>query len=192
MEINLKIDTHLLSNKILKEILDDLKIECIYLSPTIVKLKRPLDAKTMEKLIPALNSYGIAIVENQKEIIVQKIKNLIVELVKSDQFLIKVNTSSYLATSLGYSYGYLSGLFSEVTLTTIENYLILQKIEMVKLYLNEMTVSEVANKMNYSSVAHLSAQFKKITGLSPTAFQKILKMKRRAIPEDKAPGNKCD
>ena len=95
---------------------------------------------------------------------------------------LNVKSSAYLADKLDHSYGYLSNLFSEITYTSIENYIIIQKIELAKNFIinNQYTLTEIAYKLNYSSVAHLSTQFKNITGITPSAFQRIVK-KRREI-----------
>ena len=135
----------------------------------------------IDEITIVLNEYGIEVIENQKSILVQKIKDTIVEMVNSEVPL-SVKSSVYLADKLNHSYGYLSNLFSEVTYTSIESYIILQKIELSKnLIINDqLTLTEIAYKLNYSSVAHLSTQFKNITGITPSAFQRILK-KRREI-----------
>ena len=101
-------------------------------------------------------------------------------MVWNDDILPNVATSAYLADVLNHSYGYLSNLFSEITYSTIENYIIFQKIERVKqMTISEnYTLTEISYKLNYSSVAHLSNQFKKTTGLTPSAFQRIVKKKR--------------
>ena len=95
---------------------------------------------------------------------------------------VNVKSSVYIAEKLGHSYGYLSNLFSEVTYTSIENFIIIQKIEYTKQLIvsNQLSLTEIAFKLNYSSVAHLSSQFKNTTGITPSAFQRIIK-KRREI-----------
>ena len=110
---------------------------------------------------------------------VQKIKDAIVEMVFSEKG-VNVKASVYLAEKLNHSYGYMSSLFSEVTYTSIENFIILQKIERAKqLIINDkMTLTEIAYKLNYSSVAHLSTQFKNTTGITPSQFQKIIQKRR--------------
>ncbi|MFD2036691.1 helix-turn-helix domain-containing protein [Belliella marina] len=183
MEINLKIDVNFLYKKILQESFDEIGIDYSILSPTMVKINGQLDSVKLKSLSNKLLSYGITIISDPKEMIVQKIKNLIAELVKPNQENIAVNTSFYLCENLGYSYGYLASLFSELTMTTIENYVILQKIEMVKHLMqnHELTLTEIAYQLNYSSVAHLSSQFRKTTGLSPSEFQRILFRKKNGF-----------
>ncbi|MDB5229088.1 MAG: AraC family transcriptional regulator, partial [Bacteroidota bacterium] len=119
-------------------------------------------------------------VDNQKSTLVQKIKDTIIEMVWLEEKLPTSKISSYIAEKLNHSYGYLSNLFSEVTYTSIENYIIIQKIERAKQMIigDELTLTEISYRLNYSSVAHLSTQFKKTTGLTPSAFQRIIKKRR--------------
>jgi len=126
-----------------------------------------------------LEDYGIEIIESQKTALVQKIKDAIVELVFADE-VVSVKASIFIAEKLNHSYGYLSNLFSEVAFTSIENFIILQKIEYAKVLIinNKQSLTEIAHKLNYSSVAHLSTQFKNMTGITPSQFQKII-VKRR-------------
>ena len=128
-----------------------------------------------------LSANGIEIIENQKVIVVQKIKSTILKMIHNPED-INVKTSVHLSEKIGQSYSFISNLFSEVTYTSIENYIIIQKIEIVKhlIITTELTLTEIAYKYNYSSVAHLSNQFKKCTGLTPSAFQRIIK-KRAAL-----------
>src|SRR5690606_35729960 len=103
----------------------------------------------------SLEEYGIEIIENQKVILVQKIKDTIINMVFNDETTINMKSSAYLSDKLGYSYGYLSNLFSEVTYTSIENFIILQKIEYTKTLIarTELSLTEIAFKLNYSSVS---------------------------------------
>lgn len=128
-----------------------------------------------------LEDYGIEIIESQKTALVQKIKDAIVELVFSDE-VVSVKASIFIAEKLNHSYGYLSNLFSEVAFTSIENFIILQKIEYAKVLIinNKQSLTEIAHKLNYSSVAHLSTQFKNMTGITPSQFQKIIVKRRKA------------
>jgi AraC-like DNA-binding protein len=136
--------------------------------------------ETYKELLNSLREFGIEIVDNQKSILVQKIKNAIIEMLYSDKGMHSLKISTYLSEKLGESYRTLSQVFSEVTFISIENFIILHKIERVKqLLLSEnMSLTEISFMMNYSSVAYLSQQFKNITGVTPTSFQKIMKQKR--------------
>jgi AraC-like DNA-binding protein len=138
-----------------------------------------------QQLKAALLKTGLELIDDKKSELIQKIKNVIIELVHySDEPLI-INFSSYLSQKLHYDYTYLANLFSEVQGTTIEHFMIAHKIERVKelLVYNELNLTEIAYQMHYSSVAHLSAQFKKVTGLTPTHFKEI-KNRRRSMLED--------
>ncbi len=139
----------------------------------------------MERLDIALRKSGLLLMDNKKSILVEKIKSAIIELVHYTDEQIKVNLSDYLSEKLNYDYTYLANLFSEVKGITIEKFYLTHKIEKVKelIVYDELNLSEIAYKMHYSSVAHLSNQFKKFTGLTPSHFKK-LKIKRRGTLED--------
>lgn len=176
MKLFLKTDTHFLIKKILEEKLDAFYIKYNLINTNEILFLETIDTATYNKIASVLNEYGFEIIENQKNIIVQKIKETIIEMVFNDQAP-AVKSSVYLAEKLNHSYGYLSNIFSEVTYTSIENFIIIQKIEYVKKLIvhHNLTLTEIAFKLNYSSVAHLSSQFKNTTGITPSAFQRILK-----------------
>jgi len=144
-----------------------------------------LSQEQMEKFDFALRKSGLELMDNKKSILVEKIKGVIIDLVHYTDDQIKVNLSDYLTGNLNYDYTYLANLFSEVKGITIEKFYLKHKIEKVKelIVYDELNLSEIAFKLNYSSVAHLSSQFKKITGLTPSHF-KSLKNKRRQTLED--------
>ena len=127
-----------------------------------------------------LIKYGIEIIDDQKNALIQKTKDIIVEMIYREENLPLEKISSYIAKRVSYSYGYLATLFSEMTYSSIENFIILQKIERAKqmILVEGLTLTEIAARLNYSSVAHLSSQFKKTTGLTPSAFQAIIKKRR--------------
>jgi len=133
-----------------------------------------------EQLKTALMKSGLELMDDQKAILIEKIKAVIVEMVHYAEEVPKTNFSDYLSEKLNYDYTYLANHFSETTGITIQNYIIAHKIERVKelLIYDELTLTEISYRLDYSSVAHLSNQFKKITGLTPTYF-KQLKHKRR-------------
>jgi len=139
----------------------------------------------LEQLDLALRKSGLQLMDNKKSILVEKIKTAIIELVHYTDEQIKVNLSDYLSQTLNYDYTYLSNLFSEVKGITIEKFYLTHKIEKVKelIVYDELNLTEIAYKMHYSSVSHLSNQFKKFTGLTPSHF-KQLKNKRRSTLED--------
>jgi AraC-like DNA-binding protein len=132
-----------------------------------------------------LKRSGIELMDDKKSILIEKIKNVIVELVHYSEEALEINFSEYLSQKLNHDYTYLANLFSESQGVTIEHFLMVHKIERVKelLIYDELNITEIAWKMHYSSVAHLSNQFKKMTGLTPSYFKK-LKQKRRSSLED--------
>lgn len=133
----------------------------------------------------ALLRSGLELMDDKKSVLIQWIKNVIIELVHYSEEPLIVNFSIFLSEKLKYDYTYLANLFSEVQGTTIEKFIIAHKIERVKelLVYNELNLTEIAYRMHYSSVAHLSTQFKKVTGLTPSHF-KQLKDKRRTMLEN--------
>lgn len=150
-----------------------------------VTLEKELTSDEKAKLEGALDLLGFEVIDDKKSRIIEKIKNVIIELVHHQDNQTKINLSAILSDKLNHDYNYLSNLFSEVESTTIEKYLIAQKIEKVKelLVYDELTLSEIAFRLNYSSVAYLSNQFKKVTGLSPSHFKQIREDKRKPLDE---------
>ena len=133
----------------------------------------------------SLEPFGFELIDDKKSQTIEQIKNTIIELVHYNDNDSKVNLSDYLVSKLHRDYSSLSKLFSEVTNTTIEKYLIAQKIERAKelLVYGELSLNEIADKLNYSSAAYLSAQFKSVTGLTPSYFKKIKENKRKPLDE---------
>lgn len=150
-----------------------------------VEILEQLTQLQRDKLKAALIKFGLELMDDKKSILIEKIKNVIVELIHYSDEPPKVNFSEYLSSKLNYDYTYLSNLFTEVQGTTIEKFIIHHKIERVKelIVYDELNLSEIAFKLHYSSVGHLSNQFKKITGLTPSHFKK-LKEKRLTNLED--------
>jgi YesN/AraC family two-component response regulator len=150
-----------------------------------VELPESINPEQRERLRIALSKAGLELMDDRKSVLIQKIKTVIIELVHYSDKPLAVNLSTYLEEQLQHDYTYLANLFSEVQGTTIEKFTISHKIERVKelLVYNELTLTEIAYKMHYSSVAHLCKQFKKVTGLTPSHF-KSLKDKRRSMLED--------
>jgi AraC-like DNA-binding protein len=143
-----------------------------------------ISPKQVEQLDIALRKSGLLLMDDKKSILVEKIKKAIIELVHYTEDQIRVNLSDFLSEKLNYDYTYLANLFSEVKGITIEKFYLTHKIEKVKelIVYDELNLSEIAYKLHYSSVAHLSNQFKKYTGLTPSYFKK-LKNKRRGTLE---------
>ncbi len=150
-----------------------------------VQLTNDLRANDIYKLNTDLKKLGFEIIDDRKSRIIERIKNLIISLVHHSEGPINVNISGYLSAEMNYEYNYLSNLFSEVEGNTIEKFFISQKIEKIKelLIYDELTLSQIAFKLGYSSVAYLSTQFKKITGLTPGYF-KTIKVNKRSNIED--------
>ena len=149
------------------------------------ELEEPISDKQQEELKAVLFKSGLELMDDKKAMLVEKIKNVIIEMIHYADELPATNFSDYLSEKLHHNYTYLSNLFSEVKGITIEHYIIVHKIEKVKelIIYDELNLTEIAYKLNYSSVAHLSNQFKKITGLTPSFFKR-LKDKRRSPLED--------
>jgi AraC-like DNA-binding protein len=157
---------------------------------TIVELgeaviRENLSAEQMDLLAIGLKKSGLELMDDKKSILVEKIKAVIIELVHYNEEQLKINLSDYLSEKLNHNYTYLANLFSEVKGTTIEQFYLAHRIEKVKelLVYDELNLTEIAYRLHYSSVAHLSNQFKKMTGLTPSHF-KNLKHKRRSTLEN--------
>lgn len=148
-------------------------------------LVNELGAEQKEKLDKALVFLGFRIIGDKKHRIIEKVKNTIIALVHHQDNDAKTNLSEILSSQLHHDYNYLSNLFSEIEGTTIEKYFIAQKIEKVKelLVYDELSLSQIAFRLNYSSVAYLSNQFKKVTGLTPSHFKQIREKKRKPLDE---------
>jgi AraC-like DNA-binding protein len=146
-----------------------------------VEITDKISKDQLDNLGVALKLTGLELMDDNKKILVEKIKTIIIELIHYNDEQIKINLSDYLSEKLNHNYTYLSNLFSEVKGTTIEQFYLAHKIEKVKelLVYDELNLTEIAWKLHYSSVSHLSNQFKKMTGLTPSHF-KNLKSKRRA------------
>jgi AraC-like DNA-binding protein len=182
MKLFVKYDINKACRMLLQEQLDKLGVAHTITAFGEVEIAEALGGEKMKTIAAALGHYGIEIVESQKNIIIQKIKDAIIEMVFNEDALPSSKISYYLSEKLGYSYGYISNLFSDATFSSIENFIILQKIERAKqlIITNEYTFTEIAWKLNYSSVAHFSTQFKNATGLTPSAFQRIINKRREA------------
>lgn len=148
-----------------------------------VELNRPLTDTERKALNQALQQLGFDLIDDKKSLLIEKIKLIILELIRQKDGEMTANLSETLSARLHHDYNYLSNLFSEVEGVTIEKYFIAQKIERVKelLVYDELSLSEIAFRLNYSSVAYLSSQFKKVTGLTPSHFKNIRSVKRKSL-----------
>lgn len=148
-----------------------------------VTLDKPIGQTLIQQVKSILSTLGFELIDDKRSRLIEQIKTLIIELVHYNNNELKINLSDYLSQKLHHEYNYISNLFSEVEGTTIEKYFIAQKIERVKelLVYDELTLSEIAFRLNYSSTAHLSSQFKKVTGLTPSHFKEIKASKRKPL-----------
>ncbi len=183
----LKYDVQAICKRLIQEQLESSGLNYCLLNANEVDINQCLPKEYLNSLNSILTKLGIEMVSSQKSILVLKIKAVVNELVKVEDNSILSKTSHHLAKTLNHGYRYLSGVFSEVTYTTIENYVILQRIEKAKemIACNELTFTEIAWKLNYSSVGHFSMQFKNTTGFTPSIFKKLI-MQRRASLVSKA------
>jgi AraC-like DNA-binding protein len=170
---------------VVKDELKKLGLHFILVDMGAAELMEDITLKQREQLRISLLKSGLELMDDKKAVLIEKIKNVIIEMVHYSDELPKINFSDYLSEKLKYDYTYLANLFSEVQGTTIEKYIISHKIERVKelIIYDEMNLTEIAWIMHYSSVAHLSNQFKKITGLTPSHFKKLKNKRRQAIED---------
>jgi AraC-like DNA-binding protein len=166
---------------VVKEELHKLGLHFIIVDMGVLDIMENITGEQREQIRIALLKSGLELMDDKKSILIERIKNIIVEMVHYTDELPKVNFSDFLSEKLNHDYTYMANLFSETEGITIEHYILLHKIERVKelILYDELNLSEIAWKLHYSSVAHLSSQFKKITGLTPSYF-KSLKHKRRS------------
>jgi AraC-like DNA-binding protein len=150
-----------------------------------VELAGEINEEEKKALNEVMHQLGFQLINDKKSRWIEQIKNVVVELVHHQEAQIKTNLSTYISEKINYDYSYLSNLFSEVQGVTIEQYYIAQKIEKVKelLVYDELSLSEIADELHYSSVSHLSKQFKKVTGLTPTHFRQVKEKKRKPLDE---------
>lgn len=170
--------------KVVGEELIKLGIQPISIDLGKVELKESLSNEQIVKVRSALSDNGFELIDDKKSLIIEKIKTLVIELIHyQKESTGHINLSDFIARKMGYDYSYLSNLFSSVEGITIEKYIISQKIEKVKelLVYGEHNLNEIAFHLGYSSVQHLSNQFKKLTGLSPSHFKNIRENKRKPI-----------
>ncbi len=170
---------------VVKSELDKLGLHYSYVDLGEAEIMEDISPEEMKHLDTALRSIGLELMEDNKSVLVEKIKTIIIELVHYSEDQIKINLSDYLSDKLNHNYSHLSTLFSEVKGKTIEQFYLEHKVEKVKelLIYDELNLTEIAYRMHYSSVAHLSNQFKKMTGMTPSQF-KNLKNRNRNILSD--------
>ncbi|WP_194777174.1 helix-turn-helix domain-containing protein [Pararhodonellum marinum] len=168
---------------VVKEELRKLGIKYASVNLGEVEIFEKLTGQQIETLRLNLKNIGLELLEDKRNILINKIKNEVITLIHHSDSLLKVNFSDHLSTQLGYDYTYLSNLFSDVMGITIQQFIIFNKIEKVKelLLYNELNLTEISYKLDYSSVSHLSNQFKKVTGLTPSYFKQMKELRRAQI-----------
>lgn len=170
---------------LVKEELKKLGLHYVIVDLGMVEILEDISQEQRDQLKENLLKSGLELLDDKKSILIDKIKNLIIEMIHYSEELPSINYSDYISEKLHYDYTYLANIFSEVKGITIQQFIITHKIERVKelLLYEELNLTEISYKLHYSSVAHLSNQFKKVTGLTPT-FYKKLKQKRKRNLED--------
>jgi len=168
-----------------KEELQKLGLHFMLVELGEVDVMETLTLDQREQLKAGLLNSGLELMDDKRAMLIEKIKNVIIEMIHHSDEVVKMNFSNYLSEKINHDYTYLANLFSEVQGTTIEQFIISHKIERIKelIIYGELNITEIAWKMNYSSVAHLSNQFKKVTGLSPSHFKQLKNIRRKPIEE---------
>ena len=168
---------------IVKEELINLGLHYVIVELGSVEIMEDITLELREKLKEGLLKSGLELMDDKKAILIERIKNVVIEMIHYSDELPKINYSDYIGEKLKYDYTYLSNIFSEVKGITIQQYIIMNKIERVKelMLYDELDLTEIAYKLQYSSVSHLSNQFKKVTGLTPTFFKSLQTRKRISL-----------
>jgi AraC-like DNA-binding protein len=183
MKIYIKYMVSLRCKMVVKEELKKLGINHVSINLGQVELPEQIEPARLEELRVALKNSGLELMDDKKSVLIEKIKDIIIEMVHYEDEMPKINFSDYLTEKLDYNYTYLANLFSETEGVTIEHFIITHKIERVKelIIYDELNLTEIAWKLGYSSVAHLSNQFKKVTGLTPSFFKSLKDKKRNNL-----------
>jgi AraC-like DNA-binding protein len=168
-----------------KEELKKLGLHFIVVELGEVEIMEQITVAQREELKTALSVIGLELMDDKRSVLIERIKNVVIEMIHHTEDEVRINFSHFLSGKLNHDYTYLSNLFSEVQGTTIEQFIISHKVERIKelIIYGELNITEIAWKMNYSSVAHLSNQFKKVTGLSPSHFKQLKDKRRTPIEE---------
>jgi AraC-like DNA-binding protein len=180
MKLYIKYMVSLRCKMIVKEELAKLGIRYVIVDLGMVEILEEVTDIQRDLLKESLLRSGLELLDDKKSILIEKIKNVITEMIHYTEEAPKLNYSDYLSEKLNYDYTYLSNIFSEVKGITIQQFIIMHKIERVKelLLYDELNLTEISHKLHYSSVAHLSNQFKKVTGLSPSFYKKLKQMRK--------------
>ena len=161
--------------KVVSEALKKMGLHFVIVNLGEVRIKDTITKQQREELKITLHECGLELLDDKEAMLIEKIKKVIIKMIDSDDDLPKINFSLYISQQLNCNYTYLSNLFSKIEGTTLEHFILLHKIERVKdlILYDELNLTEIAWKLNYSGVAHLSYQFKKITGLTPSLFKSL-------------------
>lgn len=183
MKLYIKYMVSLRCKMLVREELKNLGIHAVVVELGLVEVQEEISSAQLQQLKANLLLAGLELMDDKKAMLIEKIKIVITEMIHYNDELPKINFSEYISNTMGYDYTYLANIFSEVKGTTIEHYIIAHKIERVKelLLYDELNLTEISYIMNYSSVSHLSKQFKKVTGLTPTYFKNLKGKKRNAL-----------
>lgn len=170
---------------VVKEALKDMGLHFVFVDLGVVEIMEDLSAEQRQQLKDILLESGLELMEDKKAELVQQVKKLILHMIYHDEDELKVSFTSYLSEQTGHDYPHLASLFLEAQGITIQQFMIIHKVERIKelIIYGELSISEITWKMNYSSVAHLSNQFKKITGLTPTHFRQLKEKRLQTIDE---------
>ncbi|PKP26041.1 MAG: AraC family transcriptional regulator [Bacteroidetes bacterium HGW-Bacteroidetes-2] len=170
---------------VVKEALKKLGLHFIVVDLGEVEIMETISEEQREQIKLALYKSGLELMDDKRAMLIEKIKNVIIEMIHHSEEAIQINFSVYLSEKLQHDYTYLSNLFSEVQGINIKQFIIFHKIERIKelIIYDELNITEIAWKLNYSSVAHLSNQFKKVTGLTPSHFKQLKDRRRNPIEE---------
>ena len=182
MKLALGYQIHIVVKKVVEKELEELGIDFKYDNSSQIELLEEIPDPIFMKLKKKLDEYGIHLKETHQDQFIEKIKDTVREIIYSEEYH-SYKTSNLIAEKLNLSYGYIANTFSKYTLNTLENYIILQKIERAKALIlsNEYTLTEIAQILNYSSVGHLSGQFKRTTGLTSTSFMRIIFLRNQFL-----------
>ncbi|MBP7477644.1 MAG: helix-turn-helix transcriptional regulator [Chitinophagales bacterium] len=179
---------YMVSNRckiMVKDVLKGMGLHFIMVNLGEVEIMENLSPVQLQILKQELSDIGLELMDDKKSVLIERVKSLIIDMVHNSEEMIKTNVSDYLSKKLEHHYTYISNLFSEVQGTTIEHFIIAHKVERIKelIMYGELNLTEISYKMNYSSVAHLSNQFKKVTGFSPSHYKQLKDKRRNALEE---------
>jgi AraC-like DNA-binding protein len=168
-----------------KEILKKLGLHFVVVDLGEIDIMEDISGEELDNFRSALSDGGFELMDNTRVILIERIINVIIQMVHHTEEMIKINFSDFLSEKLNHDYNYMSKIFSEVKGITIQQFIIIHKVEKIKelLLYGELNLTEISYRLNYSSVSHLSNQFRKVTGLSPSDFKHLKSKKRNSIEE---------